>query len=75
MSAEPAWRPWHKPAHDSGLPGGVSLGSAPSEELREELERLRAIEQRVHVCAERSAFEQEWVTFILTGEGIYGEAE
>ena len=38
-----------------------------------ELERLRAIERRVHECAERSAFEREWVTFILTGGGLYGE--
>lgn len=30
----------------SGLPGGVSLGSAPSEELLEELEQLRAMERR-----------------------------
>ncbi len=37
----PAWRERY-----NSLPGGVSLGSAPSEELAEELERLRAIEQR-----------------------------
>lgn len=59
MSAEPV-----------GLPGGVSLGSAPSEELREELERLRAIERRAQKVA---AAVVEPVTvfnvrYILTGE-------
>lgn len=57
-------------AHHSGV---ATLGPDQAAALLLRLAELEAIVQRVHECDERSAFEHEWVTFILTGGGLYGE--
>lgn len=57
-------------AHHRGV---ATLGPEQAAALLLRLAELEAIVQRVHECDERSAFEHEWVTFILTGGGLYGE--